>query len=148
MSKFHNYSFNNTLLIAMQKPDATLVAGFSKWRDTFHRTVKKGEKGIQILAPIPYKKKVETEKVDAAGQPAIGPDGKPMKEIQEIDATLFRVAYVFDVSQTEGKELPTIGVAELGGDVVNYDKMLEGRCRCKRVLQPGRISDRHTAGHE
>ena len=85
MSKFHNYSFNNTLLIAMQKPDATLVAGFSKWRDTFHRTVKKGEKGIQILAPIPYKKKVETEKVDAAGQPAIGPDGKPMKEIQEID---------------------------------------------------------------
>ena len=97
MSKFHNYSFNNTLLIAMQKPDATLVAGFSKWRDTFHRTVKKGEKGIQILAPIPYKKKVETEKVDAAGQPAIGPDGKPMKEIQEIDATLFRVAYVFDV---------------------------------------------------
>ena len=126
MAKFHNYSFNNTLLIAMQKPDATLVAGFSKWRDTFHRTVKKGEKGIQILAPIPYKKKVETEKVDAAGQPAIGPDGKPMKEIQEIDATLFRVAYVFDVSQTEGKELPTIGVAELGGDVVNYDKMLEG----------------------
>ena len=126
MSKFHNYSFNNTLLIAMQKPDATLVAGFSKWRDTFHRTVKKGEKGIQILAPIPYKKKVETEKVDAAGQPAIGPDGKPMKEIQEIDATLFRVAYVFDVSQTEGKELPTIGVAELGGDVVNYEKMLEG----------------------
>ena len=126
MSRFHRYSVNNTMLIYMQKPDATLVAGFSKWRDTFHRTVKKGEKGIQILAPIPYKKKVETEKVDAAGQPAIGPDGKPMKEIQEIDATLFRVAYVFDVSQTEGKELPTIGVAELGGDVVNYDKMLEG----------------------
>lgn len=126
MAKFHNYSFNNTLLIAMQKPDATLVAGYSDWKNKFGRHVKRGEKGIKIFVPMPYRKKVETEKVDAAGQPAIGPDGKPMKEIQEIDATLFRVAYVFDVSQTEGKELPTIGVAELGGDVVNYDKMLEG----------------------
>ena len=121
MSKFHNYSFNNTLLIAMQKPDASLVAGFGKWRDDFERHVKKGEKGIKILAPSPYKVKKQMEKIDPATQkPVIGADGKPVTEEREIEIPAFRVVTVFDVSQTEGKEIPDIAVSELTGSVEQY----------------------------
>ncbi|WP_416242239.1 YodL domain-containing protein [Clostridium fessum] len=121
MSKFHNYSFNNTLLIAMQKPDASLVAGFGKWRDDFERHVKKGEKGIKILAPSPYKVKKQMEKIDPATQkPMIGADGKPVTEEREIEIPAFRVVTVFDVSQTEGKEIPDIAVFELTGSVEQY----------------------------
>ena len=118
MSKFHNYSFNNTLLIAMQKPDASLVAGFSAWKNNFKRNVVKGEKGIKILAPSPFKIKQEMEKIDPATQkPVIGADGKPVKEEKEITIPAFKVVSVFDVSQTEGKELPDIAVDMLTGDV-------------------------------
>lgn len=121
MSKFHNYSFNNALLIAMQKPDASLVAGFGKWRDDFERHVKKGEKGIKILAPSPYKVKKQMEKIDPATQnPVIGADGKPVIEEREIEIPAFRVVTVFDVSQTEGKEIPDIAVSELTGSVELY----------------------------
>ena len=121
MSKFHNYSFNNTLLIAMQKPDASLVAGFGKWRDDFERHVKRGEKGIKILAPSPYKVKKQMEKIDPATQkPVIGADGKPVTEEREIEIPAFRVVTVFDVSQTEGKEIPDIAVSELTGSVEQY----------------------------
>ena len=118
MSKFHNYSFNNTLLIAMQKPDASLVAGFQSWKNNFKRNVVKGEKGIKILAPSPFKIKQEMEKIDPATQkPVIGADGKPVKEEKEITIPAFKVVSVFDVSQTEGKELPDIAVDMLTGDV-------------------------------
>ena len=121
MSKFHNYSFNNTLLIAMQKPDASLVAGFGKWRDDFERHVKKGEKGIKILAPSPYRVKKQMEKIDPTTQkPVIGADGKPVTEEREIEIPAFRVVTVFDVSQTEGKEIPDIAVSELTGSVEQY----------------------------
>ena len=121
MSKFHNYSFNNTLLIAMQKPDASLVAGFGKWRDDFERHVKKGEKGIKILAPSPYKVKKQMEKIDPSTQkPVIGADGKPVTEEREIEIPAFRVVTVFDVIQTEGKEIPDIAVSELTGSVEQY----------------------------
>ena len=121
MAKFYSYSFNNTLLIAMQKPDASLVAGFSKWRDDFERHVKKGEKGIKILAPSPYKVKKQMEKIDPATQnPVIGADGKPVTEEREIEIPAFRVVTVFDVSQTEGKEIPDIAVSELTGSVEQY----------------------------
>ena len=121
MSKFHNYSFNNTLLIAMQKPDASLVAGFQSWKNNFKRNVVKGEKGIKILAPSPFKIKQEMEKIDPATQkPIIGADGKPVKEEKEITIPAFKVVSVFDVSQTEGKELPDIAVDMLTGDVERF----------------------------
>ena len=121
MSKFHNYSFNNTLLIAMQKPDDSLVAGFGKWRDDFERHVKRGEKGIKILASSPYKVKKQMEKIDPATQkPVIGADGKPVTEEREIEIPVFRVVTVFDVSQTEGKEILDIAVSELTGSVEQY----------------------------
>ena len=121
MSKFHNYSFNNTLLIAMQKPDASLVAGFTAWKNQFQRNVKKGEKGIKIIAPSPFKIKQETEKIDPQTQkPVIGRDGKPVTEEKEITIPAYKVVSVFDVSQTEGKELPDIAVDALTGDVEPY----------------------------
>ena len=121
MSKFHNYSFNNTLLIAMQKPDASLIAGFSSWKNKFERNVKKGEKGIKIIAPSPFKVKKEMEKIDPQTQkPVIGKDGKPVTEEKEITIPTFKVVSVFDVSQTEGKELPDIAVDALTGDVEQY----------------------------
>ena len=121
MSKFHNYSFNNTLLIAMQKPDASLVAGFTAWKNQFQRNVKKGEKGIKIIAPSPFKIKQETEKIDPQTQkPVIGKDGKPVTEEKEITIPAYKVVSVFDVSQTEGKELPDIAVDALTGDVEQY----------------------------
>ena len=121
MSRFHNYSFNNTLLIAMQKPDASLVAGFSSWKNTHGRNVKRGEKGIKILAPSPYKIRREMEKIDPqTQQPVIGKDGKPVTEEREITIPAYKVVSVFDVSQTEGRELPDIAVDELAGDVDRY----------------------------
>ena len=121
MSKFHNYSFNNTLLIAMQKPDASLVAGFSAWKNNFERNVMKGQKGIKIIAPSPYKIKQEMQKIDPHTQkPIIGKDGKPVTEEKEITIPAYKVVSVFDVSQTEGKELPDIAVDELTGDVDRY----------------------------
>ena len=121
MSKFHNYSFNNTLLIAMQKPDASLVAGFSAWKNNFGRNVIKGQKGIKIIAPSPYKVKQEMKKIDPhTQQPIIGKDGKPVTEEKEITIPAYKVVSVFDVSQTEGKELPDIAVDELTGDVDRY----------------------------
>ena len=121
MSKFHNYSFNNTLLIAMQKPDASLIAGFTAWKNQFQRNVKKGEKGIKIIAPSPFKIKQETEKIDPQTQtPVIGKDGKPVTEEKEITIPAYKVVSVFDVSQTEGRELPNIAVDALTGDVEQY----------------------------
>ena len=121
MSKFHNYSFNNTLLIAMQKPDASLVAGFSAWKNNFGRNVIKGQKGIKIIAPSPYKVKQEMKKIDPhTQQPIIGKDGKPVTEEKEITIPAYKVVSVFDVSQTEGRELPDIAVDELTGDVERY----------------------------
>ena len=121
MSKFHNYSFHNTLLIAMQKPDASLVAGFSAWKNNFERNVMKGQKGIKIIAPSPYKIKQEMQKIDPHTQkPIIGKDGKPVTEEKEVTIPAYKVVSVFDVSQTEGKELPDIAVDELTGDVDRY----------------------------
>ena len=121
MSKFHNYSFRNTVLIAMQKPDASLVAGFSAWKNNFERNVMKGQKGIKIIAPSPYKIKQEMQKIDPHTQkPIIGKDGKPVTEEKEITIPAYKVVSVFDVSQTEGKELPDIAVDELTGDVDRY----------------------------
>ena len=121
MSKFHNYSFNNTLLIAMQKPDASLVAGFSSWKNNFGRSVMKSEKGIKIIAPSPFTIKQEVEKTDPqTGKPVIGKDGKPVTEEKEIKVPAYKVVSVFDVSQTEGRELPDIAVNELTGDVDRF----------------------------
>ncbi|MDE7018847.1 MAG: ssDNA-binding domain-containing protein [Lachnospiraceae bacterium] len=121
MSKFHNYSLNNTMLIAMQKPDATFVAGYASWKSNFGRNVKKGEKGIRIIAPSPYKIKKEMEKIDPQTQkPAIGKDGKIVTEEREIVIPAFKMVSVFDVSQTEGKEMPVITPHILTGDVGNY----------------------------
>ncbi len=122
MSKFHDYSLNNTLLILMQKPDASLVAGFGKWRDDFERHVKRGEKGIKIFAPAPYTIKKEAEKIDPdTGQPVIGADGKPVMEQREIKIPAFKVVSVFDVSQTDGKEIPDLSVDALTGSVEQYE---------------------------
>ena len=124
MSKFHNYSFNNTLLIAMQKPDASLIAGFSAWKNNFGRNVMKGQKGIKILAPSPFKIKKEMEKIDPQTQKVIiGKDGKPVTEEKEITIPAFKVVSVFDVSQTEGKEIPDIAVNMLTGDVEHYKEV-------------------------
>ena len=121
MSKFHNYSFNNTLLIAMQKPDASLVAGFSSWKNNFGRNVMKGEKGIKIIAPSPFTVKQEVAKTDPqTGKPVFGKDGKPVTEEKEIKVPAYKVVSVFDVSQTEGRELPDIAVDELTGDVDRF----------------------------
>ena len=123
MSKFHSYSFNNTLLIAMQ--GGQLVAGYNKWRDDFHRNVKKGEKAIKILAPAPFKAKKEVQKLDAQGRPVMGKDGKPVTEVQEIQVPAFKIVSVFDVSQTEGEPLPSIGVEELTGSVERYGEFFK-----------------------
>jgi len=122
MSKFYNYSFNNTLLIAMQKPDATLIAGYTSWQRNFDRHVMKGEKGIKILAPAPYKTQEERERIDPATQkPVLDADGKPVTETVEVMRPAFKVVSVFDVSQTDGKELPDIMVDQLTGDVEQYE---------------------------
>lgn len=126
MSRFHDYSLNNTLLIAFQRPDATLVAGYTAWQKQFGRQVQKGEKAIKILAPAPYKEKVEMEKLDPITQnPILDGEGKPVKEVQEVTRPAFKVVSVFDVSQTEGRELPSLGVDELSGDVREYEMFFE-----------------------
>lgn len=126
LSKFHNYSLGNTILIAMQKPDATLVAGYTAWKNQFGRQVQKGEQGIRILAPTPYKKKMKVDIVDpSTGQARINPDGTKQTEQKEIMVPAFKVVSVFDVSQTDGRPLPSIGVNELTGDVRQYEMFFE-----------------------
>ena len=126
LSKFHDYSLNNTILIAMQKPDATLVAGYTAWQKNFGRQVQKGEQGIRILAPTPYKKQMEVDRVDpVTRQPILNPDGSTAKELKEVMVPAFKVVNVFDVSQTDGRPLPTIGVDELSGNVANYEMFFE-----------------------
>ena len=125
MSRFHKYSLNNTMLISMQKPDATLVAGFNKWRDGFSRHVKKGEKGIKIIAPTPYKIKEEREKLDPQTKaPLLDVSGKVQTEEVEIQIPMFRVVSVFDVSQTEGEPLPTLA-SNLTGNVEQFEVFME-----------------------
>src|SRR5574344_1559413 len=125
MSRFHKYSFNNTMLISMQKPDATLVAGFNKWRDGFSRFVKKGEKGIKIIAPTPYKIKEEREKLDPQTKaPILDLNGKVQTEEVEIQIHKFRKVSVFDVSQTEGEPLPTLA-SNLTGNVQQFEVFME-----------------------
>ena len=126
MSKFYNYSFRNTVLIAMQRPDATYVAGYNSWKKNFDRQVKAQEHGIKILAPAPYKVQREQTKLDPVTQkPVLDADGKPVKEVVETTHPAFKVVTVFDVSQTEGKELPEITVNELTGSVENYAAFFE-----------------------
>ena len=126
MSKFYDYSVSNSLLIFMQRPDASHVAGFGAWKKNFKRHVKQGERGIKILAPIPYKQMVEMEKIDPVTQGAMtGADGKPVTEVMEVTRAAFKLVTVFDVSQTEGEPLPQLGVNELTGDVENYLEFFE-----------------------
>lgn len=126
MSKFYNYSFNNTLLIAMQKPDATLIAGYTSWQRNFDRHVLKGEKGIKILAPAPYKVMEERDRLDPSTQkPISDQDGNALKETVEVTRPAFKVVSVFDVSQTDGKEIPDIAVDELTGSVENFTAFFE-----------------------
>lgn len=125
MSRFHRYSVNNTMLIFMQKPDATLVAGFNTWRDQFERSVIKGEKGIKIIAPTPYKKRIEQEKRDPdTNQPILDGDGNVVMEEKEVKIPMFKPVTVFDVSQTEGKPLPQLA-SELTGKVQDYELFME-----------------------
>lgn len=126
MSKFHDYSLNNTILIAIQKPDATMVAGYKQWQKNFGRNVKQGEKAIKILAWNPYKAKVETDKLDPFTQePIRDENGNKVKEITEVKRPSYKVVSVFDISQTDGKELPTLGVDELDGSVKDFDTFFE-----------------------
>ena len=133
MSRFHKYSVNNTMLIYMQKPDATLVAGFNKWRDQFERNVMKGEKGIKIIAPTPFKKKIEQEKRDPdTNLPMLDADGKVITEEKEIKIPMFKPVTVFDVSQTDGKPLPQLA-SDLSGNVQNYEVFIEALRRSAPV---------------
>ena len=133
MSRFHKYSVNNTMLIYMQKPDATLVAGFNKWRDQFERNVMKGEKGIKIIAPTPFKKKIEQEKRDPdTNLPMLDADGKVIIEEKEIKIPMFKPVTVFDVSQTDGKPLPQLA-SDLTGNVQNYEVFMEALRRSSPV---------------
>ena len=133
MSRFHRYSVNNTMLIYMQRPDATHVAGFNKWRDQFGRNVLKGEKGIRIIAPTPYKKKVEEIKTDPeTNAPMLDADGKAIIEEKEIRIPMFKVVSVFDVSQTAGKPLPQLA-ADLSGNVQQYEVFMEALRRASPV---------------
>ena len=143
MSKFHNYSFNNTMLIAMQKPDATLVAGFKAWQKNFDRHVKKGEKAIRILAPAPYKIKEERDKIDPVTQELLlDKDGNPQKEEVEITIPAFRAVSVFDLSQTDGKPIPELTAKELLSDVEGYQDMI----RAVEAISPVPIELEEIAG--
>lgn len=133
MSRFHRYSINNTMLIYMQKPEATLVAGYNKWKNQFERHVKKGERGITIIAPTPYKKKIEEQKLDPdTNAPILDKDGKVITEEKEIEIPMFRPVKVFDVSQTDGKPLPEL-VSALSGNVQNYEIFMEALRRAAPV---------------
>ena len=143
MSRFHRYSLNNVMLIHTQKPDATLVAGFNKWKNSFGRHVKKGEKGIQILAPTPYKIKQEEQKLDPDTKlPLLDENGEPVTEEKEITIPMFKVVSVFDISQTDGRPLPQIS-STLTGDVAEYEVFLEALHRTSPVpisfqaMEPG-----------
>ena len=143
MSKFHNYSFNNTLLIAMQKPDATLVAGYKAWQKNFERHVNKGEKAIRILAPTPYKIKEERDKIDPVTQELLlDKDGNPQKEEVEITIPAFRAVSVFDVAQTDGKPIPELAAKELLSDVEGYQDMI----RAVEAISPVPIELEEIAG--
>ena len=143
MSKFHNYSFNNTLLIAMQKPDATLVAGYKAWQKNFERHVNKGEKAIRILAPAPYKIKEERDKIDPVTQELLlDKDGNPQKEEVEITIPAFRAVSVFDVAQTDGKPIPELAAKELLSDVEGYQDMI----RAVEAISPVPIELEEIAG--
>ena len=133
MSRFHRYSVNNTMLIYMQRPDATLVAGYNKWKNQFSRHVKRGEHGITIIAPTPYKKKIEEQKLDPDTKaPMLDKDGKVIMEEKEIEIPLFRPVKVFDISQTDGKPLPELA-ASLSGNVQNYEVFMEALRRSAPV---------------
>lgn len=133
MSRFHKYSFNNTMLIHMQKPDATLVTGYSKWEQKFNRHVKRGEKGIKIIAPTPFKKKIEQEKLDPDTKlPLRDKDGNIIMEEKEVKIPMFKPVVVFDVSQTEGDPLPTLS-SDLRGDVKHYEIFMEALRRSSPV---------------
>ena len=133
MSRFHLYSVNNTMLIYMQRPDATLVAGYNKWKNQFERHVKRGEHGITIIAPTPYKKKIEEQKLDPDTKaPMLDKDGKVIMEEKEIEIPLFRPVKVFDISQTDGKPLPELA-ASLSGNVQNYEVFMEALRRSAPV---------------
>lgn len=133
MSRFHKYSVNNQMLIYMQKPDATLVAGFNKWKDRFERNVMKGEKGIKIIAPTPFKKKIEEQKLDPDTKlPMLDADGKVVMEEKEIKIPMFKAVTVFDVSQTQGKPLPQLA-SDLQGNVQNYEVFMEALRRASPV---------------
>ena len=143
MSKFHNYSFNNTLLIAMQKPDATLVAGYKAWQKNFERHVNKGEKAIRILAPAPYKIKEERDKIDPVTQELLlDKDGNPQKEEVEITIPAFRAVSVFDLSQTDGKPIPELASKELLSDVEGYQDLI----RAVEAISPVPIELEEIAG--
>jgi len=125
MAKFHRYSYRNSLLIFMQKPDSTMIASYTDWQKKFGRHVNKGEKGIQIIAPAPYKTTREIDKKDpATGKVLIGSDGMPVKETKEITIPKYKAVSVFDYSQTSGRPLPTLGIKELQASVENYDMFL------------------------
>ena len=133
MSRFHRYSVNNTMLIYMQRPDATLVAGYNKWKNQFERHVKRGEHGITIIAPTPYKKKIEEQKLDPDTKaPMLDKDGKVIMEEKEVEIPLFRPVKVFDVSQTDGKPLPELA-SSLSGNVQNYEVFMEALRRSAPV---------------
>ena len=125
MAKFHSYSFGNALLILMQRPDASRVAGFNTWKQ-LGRQVKRGEKGIMILAPCNFSAVLEYEKIDPkTGRAILGPDGQPMTKKMPINPNRFKIVHVFDMSQTEGRELPQIGVSELSGEVEDFSGIYE-----------------------
>jgi len=133
MSRFHRYSVNNQMLIFLQRPDATLVAGFSKWHDQFERSVLKGEKGIKIIAPTPFKKRIEEQKLEPDTKlPVLDADGNAVMVEKEITVPMFKVVSVFDVSQTDGKPLPALA-ADLVGDVKNYEVFMEALRRSSPV---------------
>ena len=133
MSRFHRYSVNNTMLIYMQKPDATLVAGYNKWKNQFERHVKRGEHGITIIAPTPFKKKIEEQKLDPDTKaPMLDADGKVIMEEREVEIPMFRPVKVFDVSQTDGKPLPELA-SSLSGNVQNYEAFMEALRRSAPV---------------
>ena len=143
MSRFHSYSVNNTILIHMQMPNATQVAGFNKWKNQFGRHVKKGEKGLTVIAPTPFKKKIEEMKLDPDTKaPVLDGEGKVVMEEREIEIPMFKPVKVFDVSQTEGRPLPSL-VTDLTGNVQHYEAFMEALRRTSPMpiymepLRPG-----------
>ena len=147
MSRFHKYSFNNTMLIHLQKPDATLVTGYNKWEQKFNRHVKRGEKGIKIIAPTPFKKLIEQEKLDPDTKlPMRDKDGNIIMEEKEVKIPMFKPVVVFDVSQTEGEPLPTLA-AELKGDVRHYEIFMEALRRSSPVPVEFKAIDKTMDGY-